>query len=201
MSKKIQNGDEIYVAPKMLGKYENGNPIIIDELSAATLDPNNLEHKIKIYEREVQGWFLEPASKLLNDEDVFNNSFLILMICMAYIEGVKQYREGKSSNGQSRNFFIDSIQRIFPGLFSDDNSKQLYNDVRSGLFHNGMSKSSVIFNNTFPEALDFSNNKININPTMLLKVIQDDFSQYIQDLNNTQNTTLRTKFDTIFTVL
>lgn len=77
----------------MLGKYENGTPIVIDELNNLRLDPNNIEDKIKIYEREVKEWFLEPTLKLLNDENVFNNSFLILMTCMAYIEGVEQYKE------------------------------------------------------------------------------------------------------------
>jgi len=203
VSKKIQINQEVYIAPKMLGKYENGQPIVIDEKNNNTkLNPNILEDKIKIYEREVEEWFLKPTLKLLNDENVFNNSFLILMTCMSYIEGVEQYKKGSTSNRNSKVFFISSMNEIFPNQFKEGNINKLYSDVRNGLFHNGMSKSSMIFNNTYIDALKFEDNGIiRINPTKFLKAISNDFSNYVQKLNDTQNTELRSNFNNIFTVL
>lgn len=202
MSKKIQIDEEIYVAPKMLGKYENGLPVVIDELNNEKLNPAILEDKIKIYEREVTEWFLKPTLNLLDEENVFNNSFLILMTCMSYIEGVEQYKQGNSSNRKSKEFFISSIKKIFSNQLEEINIVKLYTDVRNGLFHNGMSKSSMIFNNTYDKALNFQDNGIvEINPTKFLQAISDDFSTYVQDLKNNSNTELRDNFTCIFTVL
>ena len=109
MSKQIQRDEEIYVAPEMLGKYEEQTPVVIDERNQNNrLDPTNIDDKIKIYEREVKGWFLEPARSLLIQDD-FNNSFLVLMVCMAYLEGVEQYKTGIESNGRSKEFFEEMV--------------------------------------------------------------------------------------------
>ena len=102
MPKQIQRSEEIYLAPDILGRYENDIPVIVDERNEDTrLDPNDVNHKILIYEREVKEWFLEPASILL-EEDSFKNSFIVLMVCMAYFEGVEQYKTGIESNRRSK---------------------------------------------------------------------------------------------------
>lgn len=94
------------------------------------------------------------------------------------------------------------MNKIFSSQFDEEKIKKLYNDVRNGLFHNGMSKSSMIFNNTFDEALQFQDDDIiKINPTKFLETIRDDFSSYIQELENSQNVTSRDNFTRIFTVL
>lgn len=89
MSKQIKRNEDIYLAVEILGKYQDGNPVAIDQRSGETLDPRNIDHKIKIYEREVKEWFLNIASGLIASNG-FNNGFIVLMICMAYFEGVEQ---------------------------------------------------------------------------------------------------------------
>ena len=102
MSKQILRSEEIYVAPQMLGKYEDRTPVVIDEKNNnEKLYPTNIEHKIKIYEREVNEWFLVPATKLL-EQDNSNYSFIVLMVCMSYLEGVEQYKTGIESNRRSK---------------------------------------------------------------------------------------------------
>ena len=202
MSKPIINGEEIYVAPQMLGKVENGTPIIIDELNDnAILNPNDLDDKIKIYEREVTGWFINPALQSLNNNS-FINAYLALMVCMSYVEGVEQYRQGSHSRNKSKQFFKNSINRIFPNKYSSNNIEKLYTEVRCGLFHNGMTNGSMIFNNTYPDSIKFENNKklIRVNPSRLLLHIQNDFQQFINELKIQTNTEIRTKFNNMFKI-
>ena len=210
MSKQIQRNEEIYVAPKMLGKYEGQTPVVIDEgNSNDRLDPTNIDHKIKIYEREVKGWFLGPAKSLLN-QNSFNNSFLVLMVCMAYLEGVEQYKTGIESNRRSKKCFVDSVKRMYPDKFRDEDLNKLYIKSRCVLFHNGMVKGGVIFNNLYVDVVRFEQNGevIRINPQKLLRDVENDFDRYISELKNTNNIrrdensrTARENFDRMFSVL
>ena len=61
MPKRIMPDHPIYVAPRMLGKYVKGSPIVLDERNGNTIDPDQLHGKIIIYQRQVEGWFLEPC--------------------------------------------------------------------------------------------------------------------------------------------
>ena len=212
MSKRIPiNGEKITVAADMIGEKVDGRYIVTytkkknhtdTNPEIITLDPNNLDHKIKIYKREVQGWFLEPARRLLKSANSFNNSLIILMICMSYIEGVEQYKEGSSSNHQSSRFFISSINKLYPNeCFSDDDIRGLYSDSRCGLFHNGMTRSRVVFNHDFEKALQFEDQRIKVNPRKLLEDIRQDFKNYINLLQNRNNTIERENFDRMFSII
>ena len=207
MSKQIQRDQEIYVAPEMLGKYEDQTPVVIDERNQNNrLDPTNIDDKIKIYEREVKGWFLEPARSLLI-LDGFKNSFLVLMVCMAYLEGVEQYKTGMESNGRSNEFFINSVKRMYPSKFCDVELRKLYSKSRCGLFHNGMVKGGVIFRNSYDDVIKFEQNGevIKINPQKLLQDVERDFDRYIKELKNIDNSRrdekARKNFDRMFSVL
>lgn len=181
MSKQILRNQEIYLAPGILGKFENGTPVAVDERNnGARLNPRDIDDKITIYEREVNEWFLNRASDLLN-YNRFDNSFIVLMVCMSYVEGVEQYKTGIESNRRSKECFVDSIKRLYPDTFQDRDLNKLYVKTRCGLFHNGMVKGGVIFNNSFPEAIKFENNGeiIKINPTKLLEDIKEDFHNYV----------------------
>lgn len=203
MSKQIRQEEDIYLAPGVLGRYENGIPVVVDERNNdERLDPRDLDDKIKIYTQEVNGWFLEPASDLILQTG-FRNSFIVLMVCLAYLEGVEQYKMGRTSNNQSRSFFINSFKRLYPDRFSDTQIGVLYTKARCGLFHNGMVRGGVIFNNTYDEPIEFQDNgdTIRINPRLLLEDIKSDFRQYISELSDSANVTTRQNFNRIFTVL
>lgn len=205
MPKEIERGQEIYVAPGMLGKYEGGRPIIIDERNNnKILNPRDIDTKICIYEREVNEWFLQPAQDLL-EINPFLNSFVVLMVCMSYLEGVEQYKTGVDSTGRSSEFFIKSINRLYPNKYQKRYLTKLYSKSRCGLFHSGMVKGGVVFNNDFNEALSFENNgeRIRINPTVLLSDISIDFDEYISDLSKSDIDSckiLRENFDRLFNV-
>lgn len=203
MSKRIQRDEEIYLTPSLLGRFENGQPVVIDERNShKRLNPNDLDDKIEIYEREVEEWFLNPASSLLS-QDSFGNSFIVLMVCMSYIEGVEQYRTGIESTRRSKECFVDSFKRLYPNEYRDDHLKRLYDKARCGLFHNGMVKGGVIFNNAFQRPIEFQDNgeTIKVNPKKLLYDIKDDFERYINELKTPDSKSLRGNFDRMFTVL
>ena len=205
MSKTIpNNGGEIVVAADMVGSKIDGRYIVTDRRdNNRQLDPvNDLDDKIKIYKREVQGWFLDPAFSLLDSSNSFNNSLIVLMICMSYIEGVEQYKTGTPSHNKSFDFFKLSIKRLYPEeTFGDTDIKQLYSDSRCGLFHDGMVKSGAVFSDTFNKALQFEEQQVKINPRKLLDDIQQDFDRYIDILQGGNDSILtRENFDRIFKI-
>jgi len=210
MSKQILPEGTIYVAPGLLGQYQNGEPVVKHSDSGMPLDPRTLDGKIEIYEREVKGWFLEPASRLLESDEqspTMNNAFVIVMICMAYFEGVEQYKTGVESNRRSKECFIDSVKRIYPGKFEKNQIEKFYEQSRCGLFHNGMTKGSVILSYGYGEALIMEGSgkriKIKINPGFLLRDIKRDFEAYINKLrqNNDSPELIRENFDRLYSVL
>ena len=200
MPKRLRD-EPIYLAPDILGlRDDQYNPIITDLRTNTRLDPYSIDDKILIYKRQVEEWFLNRAISLCRRK---NNNFIVVMIATSYIEGVEQYRTGRESNGRSRQIFSDSIRRIFElQNVSDNQLANLYRHLRCGLFHNGMSGDAIVLNRRLKNVIEFSNHgTIDINPSMFLSAIIQDFNQYISDLNDHNNMELRNHFDGMFTVV
>jgi len=198
MPKRIRD-NSIYLAPQIRGYLDNGIPEVFDEKTNERFDPNNIDGKIKIYERQVKEWFLNRGSKLLIGK---NNGFIVLMIGTSYIEGVQQYRNGESSSGRSKRFFKQGLTRIFNLEVNEGRLDDFYQQVRCGLFHNGMSGDQVIISKDFQIPIDFPDiGTIKINPKTFLEEIQKDFSRYITMLKNEDNIVERDNFNRMFSVL
>lgn len=198
MSKKLRQ-EPIYIAPDILGWLdENYRPHVIDQRSNNFLDPNNVNDKITIYERQVNDWFLIPATNLARNNK--NKGFIILMICLSYLEGAEQIRQGQNSQNNSSRFFISAINRIYPNMYLEHQLRNLYSQARCGLFHNGMVEGKIIINSAFPLSLEFVNeNEIRINPKSLLKDIKVDFKNLISELRLNQESAGR--FDRMYSNL
>ena len=194
-----QNEEGIYLAPKILGKHIDNSYIAIDEkYENIRLNPDNLDDKILIYERQVNGWFLDRATKIVKSDDT---AFVVLMICASYIEGVEQYKQGTNSDGRSKRVFVQSVQSIYPNEnFSDNDIGNLYSALRCGLFHSGMVDGRIIVDNNFNSSLNFGGDYIGINPEKLLLDIKKDFKNYISRLKDRNEQTLRENFDRMFSV-
>lgn len=196
MPKKLREYP-IYVAPGIKGELKDDGPYVFDEETDTVLDPNILSDKITIYERQVKGWFLDRATSI---SKVRNNGFIVLMICLSYLEGVEQYRVGQRSNNQSRQFFVNALERLYPNQYAKDKLEDLYRQARCGLFHNGMTESKIIYDYDVTVPIDFSDEfAIVVNPKILLQDIQNDFRYYIQNLRN--DSILQANFDRMFTIL
>jgi len=167
MPKQLRNYP-IYIAPQIRGyKDEMGQPIVFDEKTQTNLNPNNIDDKIIIYERQVKGWFINRAFRLLRSK---NNGFIVLMISISYIEGVQQYINGRTSHNNSNISFQTGLRRIF-GLNEPNHVLgDFYSQVRCGLFHSGMTQNKVIISNEYLQVIDFSEaNTIKINPKLFLE--------------------------------
>lgn len=200
MPKRLRD-EPIYLASEILGDHDNYcNVVILDERTGTKLNPDDIDDKIIIYQRQVEEWFLNCAISLCHRK---NNNFVVVMIATSYIEGVEQYRNGRLSNDQSRQCFSNGVRRIF-GMKNVSNGQlnMLYKHLRCGLFHNGMSGDAVVLSRNFNSALSFSiRGTIDINPKLFLNAVVQDFNQYIIDLRNQNNTELRDNFDAMFSIV
>lgn len=199
MPKQIRENEDIYIAPDILGVCRQGQYLAIDERNGnIELNPYDIENKILFYERQVQDWFLNRATRLVNGD---YNGFIVLMICMSYLEGVEQHRQGRSSNGNSNLTFRQSLNRMYPNQFDDDNLRRLYEQSRVGLFHDGMVRGDIIIDNSFASSIAFTDQDIRISPAKLLTDIKTDFRNYINSLKEPNNTVLRNNFNEMFHVV
>ncbi|HEY8658678.1 MAG TPA: hypothetical protein VIL78_06555, partial [Hanamia sp.] len=140
-------------------------------------------------------WFLIPATNLSEYKNK-NKGFIVLMICLSYLEGIEQYRRGQRSNRNSGDFFVSAVNRIYPNKYQNTDLNHFYKEARCGLFHNGMVGGRVIINNQFSESLEFQSGDIKINTKEFLKDIKNDFQNYLNDLQVDQQ--LRQKFDRFY---
>ena len=176
---------------KILTIKSNKNLYKIDKI----LD-NNIDTKISVYEARIKGWFLDFARKLTKET---NSEFVVLMICMNYLEGNQQFREGKtSSNRGSTRMLKRALKRIFL-----ENSKEeidyLIDKVRHGLFHDGMTRRGALLRYGLSVPFFFftlGNEKwIEIEPALFLRKIEADFESYISTLKNKDNKKERENFE------
>lgn len=197
MAKRIRRDFPIYIAPDITGFYDSmGIAHAWDEKTGNALDPNNIDDKIYIYESQVKRWFLNKATSLAKGK---NNGFLVLMICFSYIEGVEQYIQGSRSNKRSKEFFRDSMNRIYPGKFLDSDLDVLYSEARCGLFHNGMVRGKILINLEYEDPISIPNaDTIMINPNKFLNNIKRDFDNYIAILKKSINCEQRRNFNDMF---
>ncbi len=199
MPKKLRD-EPIYVAPDIQAwRDDTYSPCVYDERNGRWLNPYCIEDKIYIYERQVQEWFLIRAVSLIRRKQ---NDFVALMIAVAYIEGSEQYRRGETSNGRSKRFFRYGFQRIFHMSESDSNNiDRLYDHLRCGLFHNGMSGDMVVLNRKLKKPVEFSaRGTIDINPRLFVETVSQDFTSYLAELRDASNVQLRNRFNSMFDV-
>ncbi|MBN1618486.1 hypothetical protein JW887_04035 [Candidatus Dojkabacteria bacterium] len=197
MAKKIREGMWISIAPNIDAIIEDGVAKAYDrDDNGRELNLNNIDDKITIYERQVQKWFLDIAQDLKRND---NAGFAILMIATSYVESIQQTYEGQPSTHASKACFLRGFRRIFDPNSHDNDIRSFYDQVRNGLFHDGMTKDKVIINSEYEDAIDFSDSDIiKINPHLVLDQICSDFQSYLSKLKNPNESELRTNFDNSF---
>lgn len=178
---------------KLFDKRKGGCDLSEEQISQeGGLDISKTEIKIKVYEDRVAGWFLDFAKKLSDNEG--DAGFIVLSIAVSYIEGNQQFREGKLSKNNSCNFFVRGMKRIFDKEeIPEEIIKKYYNQVRCGLFHDGITKKNVSISGGYNNPISYSAGKIFINPHKFLDKIILDFKLYISQLS--ENLNLRDNFE------
>ena len=107
------------------------------------------------------------------------------MICMSYLEGVEQYIQGHSSDGDSNRMFRQSLERIYPSQFREEDLRRLYSQSRAGLFHDGMVRGDIIISNSFADPIVITDQDIKINeidafydtPIHLVRMVAKGYTQ------------------------
>ncbi len=177
---------------------KEGNKFIVyDERNPSKkLDPNDVETQIDIYENSTRYWFFNVAERLKQDNEA---GFVVLQLAISYIESIEQYKTGKSSNNDSKSFFSNSLKKIFPEIkFTKEILDHIYDEVRSGLVHNAITKKDVVISTKFQDTIKIENKNILINPHKFLDRIIYDFEEYIKKLRNENEVNLRERFKTFF---
>lgn len=198
MQKKLLEDVQTEVAKSIFAFIED-NKIIVN-MDGSDFDFDNRETKIKVFEIQIKEWFLKRARHLVTidkekGDNSYDNDLIVIMTCTAYIEGVQQYKTGKSSKGKSGKFFRKSLQTIDKHI-SDDICNNLYGSLRCGLFHNAMIGSNIRICRDFNEMLYEEHGLVTLNPEKLLEAIESDFENYLIKLHN-DNATYK-KFETMF---
>lgn len=179
------------------------------------VDYDDINTQILVYEDSVKTWFLDTAKYLTiknkvnlpfwEEFDTNEAGFVIIQVAISYIEGNQQYREGETSKKKSKDFFRKAMKHIFPEICDlkdiDLFLNRFYEQVRCGLFHDGMTGRLVTINGKYPKPLEFLNSEILINPYKFLDRIIKDFEKYISELKDINNRELRENFKVRLTKL
>ena len=161
----------------------------------------NIDTKIEVYADRVFGWFLDIATKLQEDNE---SGFVILMICMSQIEGIEQFKRGeKTKKGESMKLIKDCLKRIFTiSSLNEERLEKMIDELRNGLFHDGMTRKNFFINGEYPIAVAFlEGDLIMVNPHLFLNKIRGEFEQYISLLKDPVNVDLRKNFEKMFDLL
>jgi hypothetical protein len=192
----LKKEQRAYISKHYKWEDHEGAVVLKDMRNDTICDHHDIMVKINIYEDRVKGWFLDIGHSLANDP---NSEFVILQIAVSYIEGNQQMREGKFSHRKSEDFFARAAVRIFTqdDLTLED-AKILYEQVRCGLFHQGITKRKVLLTNRYSDATKHIDGGIYINSNVFLERVSDDLCGYLHNLRESSNEAGRSNFDKMF---
>jgi hypothetical protein len=156
---------------------------------------DTLKTKILVYEDRTRGWFLDFARKLSSERHA---GFLVLMICVSYLEGNQQFREGTVSKmGENKEMLKKALKRIFNFQEDQESAIDIFiEEVRHGFFHDGMTRKNVLITGdiSYPFFINENKKVILLNPKLFLEAIEIDFETYLNILRNEHNKQEREKF-------
>lgn len=181
---------------------------ISPNFSDEKLKTGSLDDLIDVFEDRLKYWLLEPAKALLG---VRFGEVAALSLLFGYFEPCAIYRKGEDSRGQSKTFFragFTEVLRKAPisesllGRIAD----MLYDEVRCGLFHEGMMREHIFFGNAGGEPMvtlpridgkiveDGRIQSVLIDPRKFFVVVERHATQYLKSLRNPDSIELRENF-------
>jgi hypothetical protein len=162
--------------------------------------PPSLNQKIDIFEDRVQGWQLSIAESCRTVSE--HSGYGVLHIITSYFEMIAKYLEGFAARGQSEEYFRKGALAVLPetAATSDTVLKHLYEGLRCGLYHGGMTTPRILISwgADHPMLPSADGELLLLNPELLLNRMTAHFSGYVSDLRNTANHDLRTRFEKRF---
>lgn len=189
-----------------LKKSKRGNIIIGGEKYkiSESLEYGNIGTKILMYEDRIKGWLLNFGRNILKDK---NSDFLLLMICISYLEGNQQFRNGRPSKAkETQEILKKSLKRMLkvPNIKKHQKLFDLFTrEIRHGLAHGGLVKKHCLTNRNleYPFMIDEEGESIIVNPLSLFELVEIDFKIYLSSLKDPENRILRKNFEKCWRML
>jgi hypothetical protein len=163
-----------------------------------------LDDKIEVFIARVDGWLLGPAREMIA-MGVGYRGFALLAMVTSYFEMIAKYRDGFTKARKSGYYFKQGLQLVFPEMSlpdAEDLLLALYDKVRNGLYHVGMTKPGVILVDPdfCPGSIAYKEEQgtIAIAPDTLVDDLSIHFKDFANELRNPANQELRSNFEKRF---
>jgi len=173
---------------------------ISPRFTAEKLDGASFEDVVEIFEDRIMGWLIEPANHLKSEQHA---GFAILAIVLSYFEPIGQALEGSRNRGGSRKLFSKGLRAVFPDLAAEESDAligELYEQLRCGMFHDGLTREKVVISpaSTHPFVVekneDGSLKRVTVTPVNLMHHIEMHLRGYVAQLRDPANVQLRHNF-------
>jgi hypothetical protein len=169
-----------------------------------TLDfPNGmtLENKIDVFADRIDGWQIGIAKKIIQHE-IQHSGFALLHIVISYFEMIGKYLSGYVGDRGSRSNFKKGVKATFPEIGPEEEVflNSLYQSVRNGLYHLGMTKINVMLRCDIPGSIGFNSERkiLVLSPDRLVEDLDIRFRNYVTELRNPENKEMRKNFESRF---
>ena len=155
------------------------------------------EHKLRLFQEQIQGWTLDVLKEI--KAKVGHSDFAMLAVMMAYFENIQKFKDGYDKTGESELYFTEGLRWVYPKFktHKDGNflAKLVYEQARCGMYHVGLTGTKIILDCSISSGIGIIKRNIKMCPEKLVTNMQQHFDQYIKDLKNPSNSTLRSNFE------
>jgi hypothetical protein len=155
-----------------------------------------IEDMIDVFEDQMLGWLVEPAKMMGRSQ---HSGFAMLAVTLAYFEPLGQFLEGKAGSSEAQ--FTLGMKAVFPAMAAADPRlfKELYNQLRCGMFHRGITKGKVRVVRGTMYQFSFQGStedveQINVDPWRLLTAVELHIREYVGQLRSGTDENLRQNF-------
>jgi hypothetical protein len=164
------------------------------------LEGASFEDLVEIFEDRMSGWLIEPAQHLTSQQHA---GFAILAIVLSYFEPIGQALEGSRTRGGSRKLFSKGLSAVFPDLAAGESDAvigELYEQLRCGMFHDGLTREKVMISPASTYAFVVEKNEDNslklvtVTPVNLMHHLEVHLEGYVAQLRDPANGQLRQNF-------
>ena len=173
----------------------------------------SLADLIDVFEDAWKGYILAPAQVLLNTP---NSDIAAMILLSPYFESIEALYQGRSSDRNSRKFFVAGFLRVFEkttGLADKRQTKNvaeaIYHNVRCSAVHTGFPTHKVGFHRINPNAFQLTYHRlpdgqldtaspvhsILFNAQRIHDVVGWHLDHYVKVLRQPQETTLKDNFN------
>lgn len=171
--------------------------------SADFPDGMTLCNKIDVFAARVEGWQLGIAQTLV-DKKIKHSDFAKLHIVLSLFETLGKYKAGFVKDKESKKHFKLGMEMVYgkPGQPAIEFINEIYEYIRCGIYHIGLTGSKVLIYNgediqgTF--VFDRGKDQITVSPNRLITDLLAGLRKYIVDLKDTKNIKMRKKFEKRF---